>query len=982
MAVKFATRKNYELRTNKLDTHIHFTTPKMYKMSWFLVYYLFILFILCINSYIIKKQSLLSLNPYRSSTSLKSVVDNEKSNWLAVPYTDLTIGIPKEILPKEKRVSLTPESASLLRKHGFKVILEHDAGSSSSFSNSEYESVGCEIVTSANEVWSADIVIKIQPPTISEAQMLQNRTLISFIQPSINEDLMKQFEIQKSTIFAMDMIPRMLSRGQSYDALTSQANIAGYRAVIETATVFDRFFTGQITAAGKILPATVFIIGAGVAGLSAISTAKSLGAIVKAYDVRPVAKEQVESLGAQFLKVDYEEDGSGAGGYAKEMSDAYKKAEERCMKKWLKEADIVITTALLPGKPAPKLISNEMIEDMKAGSVILDMAASSKYGGNVEGSKPDIIVQTKNKIFIIGYTDLPSRSANTASRLYGNNAAKFLLSVGPTTDNNLKGFFYPDYSDPAVRSMLVIDKGELRYPNPNPYQSPSSVSTSMSSAEKSKKTTNEKSKEPTNEIKDIAIYTTIIAVIILLSGSASKDQNLTFLTTILLLSSYAGIKSVESVAPALHSPLMAVTNAISGMTAIGGLSLLGQDLLPDKPDQILGAIALLISVVNIFGGFQVASKMIGLFRQPNTGSGKNESLEWLLLPLLTTIGIIATNLDNKEVISLSGSGAGIGAIVGIGLLSDQKTASPGNILSMFAVLIGIVSSLAQLYTDGASVNVYSQFTLLSGIGAAIGLGIASKVGPTELPQTVAGFHSLVGIAAILTAIGEYVNHGMLMDFGATLAVALATFIGGVTATGSIVAYFKLDGKLGSRPLSLPGRDFINVGLLLTTTVLAGVMSVHANDVLSDIGLNSLIGLAIVSSILGAHLTASIGAADTPVVITLLNSYSGWALTAEGFLLGNPLLVSIGALIGFSGAFLTKIMCDNMNRSILNVVLGGVGTSDKSLSKKLTNNISTIEYREVDAVTAAQELRQSKVVTIVPGILISLNNLLQHHHQYQ
>ena len=931
----------------------------IYQVIYILIY------ISYINSYITKQKSLLSLKTYRSSSktyrsSSTTLLDNEKCNWLPVSYNDLIIGVPKEILPKEKRVSLTPESASLLRKQGINVIVENDAGLSSSFSNSEYEAVGCKIVTSVNDVWKADIIVKINPPTITEAKMLQNRTLLSFIQPNLNEDLMKQFENQGSTIFAMDMIPRMLSRGQSYDALTSQANIAGYRSVIETATVFDRFFTGQITAAGKVSPATVFIIGTGVAGLSAISTAKSMGAIVKAYDVRPVAKEQVESLGAQFLKVDYEEDGSGVGGYAKEMSEGYKIAEKNCMKSWLKDADIVITTALLPGKPAPKLISMDMIEDMRPGSVILDMAASLK-GGNVEGSKPDVIVQTKNKISIIGYTDLPSRSANTASRLYGNNAAKFILSVGPTTNNNLKGFFYPDYSDPAVRGMLVIDKGELRFPNPNPYQPPSIIKSIKS-------TSIEKTLKPINETKNIAIYTTMIAVIILLSGSLSNDQNLTYLTTVFLLSSYAGQKSVASVAPALHSPLMAVTNAISGMTAIGGLNLLGKDLLPDKPDEILGAIALLISVINIFGGFQVASKMIGLFRQPSE-SDKTGSLEWFILPVVVASGIIANNLGNEEVISLAGSGAALSSIVGIGLLSDQKTASSGNILSMFAVFIGIVSSLAQLYTNtGTNVNEYLQFTFLSGFGAVLGLSIASKVGPTELPQTVAGFHSLVGFAAILTAIGEYINHGLLMDSGATLAVALATFIGGVTATGSIIAYFKLDGKMGSKPLTLPGRDLINVGLLMICTILGGEMSLHSNDVLTDIGLNSLIGLAFVSSILGAHLTASIGAADTPVVITLLNSYSGWALTAEGFLLGNSLLVSIGALIGFSGAYLTKIMCDNMNRSIFNVVLGGVGTSDKSLSKKQqTNDIATKqEYKEIDAVTVAQELKQSKIVTIVPG----------------
>jgi len=345
------------------------------------------------------------------------------------------------------------------------------AGERASFSDAAYVSAGAVVLPNADQIFTdADIFTQIRPPDAEIVPKLAGKTLVSTISPALNTELYETLTAQHTNVFALDCVPRMLSRGQTYDILSSQANIAGYRAVIEAAEAFPRFFAGQMTAAGKVPPAKVLVLGAGVAGLAAVQTAKNMGAIVRAFDVRPVTKEQVESMGAQFLEVDVQEDGSGTGGYAKEMSDEYKQAQARLMLEQAAEVDIIITTALIPGKKAPVLVTEEMLALMKPGSVCVDLAAAN--GGNVAQTRPDEVITTSNGVTIVGYTDLPSRLATTASNLFANNVAKFILSIGPQTTKE-KGVFQIDLEDDAVQNMLISFDGEARWPDKiTPFQPP------------------------------------------------------------------------------------------------------------------------------------------------------------------------------------------------------------------------------------------------------------------------------------------------------------------------------------------------------------------------------------------------------------------------------------------------------------------------------------------------------------------------------
>lgn len=504
-----------------------------------------------------------------------------------VPYSQLSVGVVKETFPLERRVVQSPDSVKLLTKAGITVKVEAGAGVDSLFDDAAYVAAGAQIVSTA-EAWQQDVVLKLRPPTPEQAELLGSRTLISLINPSKNEALLRQFEAQKATVFALDMIPRLLSRGQTYDVLSSQTNIAGYRAVIEASNAFSRFFAGQMTAAGKVPPAKVLVLGAGVAGLAAIQTAKNMGAIVRAYDVRPVVKEQVESLGGQFLKVDYQEDGSGTGGYAKEMSDGYKQAEAKLMREQAEDVDIIITTALIPNRPAPKLVSQAMIDGMKRGSVIVDLAAEN--GGNTVLTKKDEVYVTPSGVSILGYTDLVSRLPTTASNLFGNNVAKFLLSIGPTTQP-AKDAYAIDYADDAVRGMLVVHEGDPTYPAP-PYSPP----------EPPKKAAVEKAPpKPVLQWRkfagDAAKLTALAALLTALGRAATPE--LSVLLTTFALSCLAGYQAVLGVPPALHSPLMSVTNAVSGLTAVGAMLLLpARSFALTGTAQILGAAALVASAIN------------------------------------------------------------------------------------------------------------------------------------------------------------------------------------------------------------------------------------------------------------------------------------------------------------------------------------------------------------------------------------------------
>ena len=537
-------------------------------------------------------------------------LSSEDKKAKGIPYSQLTVGIPKERFPLEKRVAATPESVQRLVKPGFSVLIEDGAGDLSYFSNADYEAAGAKIVP-ADQVWKeSDIVLKLRPPTPEEATSLEDRTIISFLWPKQNEELVKQLEAQKATAFAMDCIPRTLSRGQTYDALSSQANISGYRAVIEASNEFGRFFAGQMTAGGKVPPAKVLVIGTGVAGLAAVQTAKNMGAVVRAFDVRPVTKEQVEAMGAQFLDVDYKEDGSGAGGYAKEMSKEWHAAARAMLTRQCEDVDIVITTALIPGRAAPIMVTKEMVAKMKSGSVIVDLAAET--GGNVETTVRDQKFITPNGVTCLGYTDLPSRLPTTSSTLYANNISKFLLSAGPQT-TKVADHFYIDHNDEAVRGMLVVEKGKLMYPAPLPPPPP---------------VVEKKAPEVVAPIDYKAPYlqgaknAALLSTSILAIGAVAPNAAFSSMFTTFALSNVIGVQAVLGVSHSLHSPLMAVTNAISGTTALGGMHLLAHSTGPFV--TFLGATATTLSAVNIVGKWDrwaftpsfMGSEMINVLMQP------------------------------------------------------------------------------------------------------------------------------------------------------------------------------------------------------------------------------------------------------------------------------------------------------------------------------------------------------------------------------
>ncbi len=509
----------------------------------------------------------------------------------------LKIGIPKEIYPNERRVAATPDTASKLQKLGFTVLVETKAGENADFDDRLYEEVGCKIVKSREQLWQeADIILKVRPPQPEEVNLLTpGKTLIGFIYPSQHPELLQQLKEKQVTVLAMDTIPR-ISRAQKMDALSSMANIAGYRAVIEAANHFGRFFTGQITAAGKIPPAKVLVIGAGVAGLAAIATAKGLGAIVRAFDTRKVVKEEVESLGAEFLELDFPEDGSGEGGYAKPMSEEFLRAEMALFAQQAKEVDIIITTALIPGKPAPRLITEEMVRSMRPGSVIVDLAA--EQGGNCEVTKPGEIYQYHG-VTIIGLTDLPSRMASQASQLYGTNLWHLLKDMGGN-DN-----FHIDMEDEVIRGALVVHQGEITFPPPKiPQQTPTQQSK-----------TKETPIHPTTPQKkgNNTVFWMILAGLALLAVGLTAPESFMSHLTIFVLSIFLGWQVIWNVTPALHTPLMSVTNAISGIIIIGGMLQLSQQSL--SPTTILGAIAVFVGTINISGGFLVTQRMLQMFRK-------------------------------------------------------------------------------------------------------------------------------------------------------------------------------------------------------------------------------------------------------------------------------------------------------------------------------------------------------------------------------
>ena len=505
----------------------------------------------------------------------------------------MDIGVLKESNQNEKRVAITPKIVSKIKKLGYSIKVEKGLGLDANFYDSEYIEAGADISESA-DVWNSDIILKINKPNQVEINHLDDQqTLISFFSPAVNQDLLKECAKSSINILSMDSVPR-ISRAQKMDALSSMANIAGSRAVIEAAHNFGRFFGGQITAAGKISPAKVLIIGAGVAGLSAIGTASSLGAIVRAFDTRPEVKEQVESLGGQFLTVNLEEDGSSSDGYAKTMSKEFIEAEMLLFKEQCKDVDIIITTALIPGKEAPKLITKEMLDVMKPGSVIVDLA--SQQGGNCELCKRDEIFDY-NGIKIIGYTDLPSRLPSQSSELYANNLYHILDELTPKKDGQIN----IDMNDDVIRGMTVVKNGEITYPPPK-------IEVSVAPKKEERKIETKKIKIE----KKSSIIPGLIALSVLFLVGAFAPESFMNHFTVFVLSCFIGYMVIWNVTASLHTPLMSVTNAVSSIIIIGALTQISSG---DTTSIVLSGLAIFIASINIFGGFAVTKRMLGMFKK-------------------------------------------------------------------------------------------------------------------------------------------------------------------------------------------------------------------------------------------------------------------------------------------------------------------------------------------------------------------------------
>src|SRR5262245_29558109 len=528
----------------------------------------------------------------------------------------MLIGVPRETAVGEKRVATIPEVVEKLIKLGFKVAVESHAGDAANFADETYRAAGAEVIDDAARLWaSADIVFKVRAPSMDEvARMRQGTIVVSFLWPAQNPELLQALAGRKATVLAMDSVPR-ISRAQKLDALSSMANIAGYRAVIEAAHAFGRFFTGQITAAGKVPPAKVFIIGAGVAGLAAIGAASGLGAIVLANDTRPEVADQIKSLGGEFIGVNYQEEGSGVGGYAKVMSEGFQKAQREVFAAQAKVVDVIITTALIPGKPAPKLITADMVRSMKPGSVIVDLAA--EQGGNCELTEPGQLV-VRHGVSIIGYTDLPSRLAKQSSTLYATNLLRLTEELCKAKD----GKFDVNMDDEVIRGTTVIKDGAITWPPPPPKLSaaPAKPPAAKPAAVPEKAHGHGAATAPSSPWRT-AVGFLVAAALFWFIGAHAPPAFLTHFT-VFVLACFVGYMVIWNVTPALHTPLMSVTNATSSIIAIGALV----QVAPLDPASApagrptawiigLAVISIALVAINMFGGFAVTQRMLQMFRK-------------------------------------------------------------------------------------------------------------------------------------------------------------------------------------------------------------------------------------------------------------------------------------------------------------------------------------------------------------------------------
>ena len=524
----------------------------------------------------------------------------------------MKIGAPKEIFEGEARVAITPDSALQLQKLGYDVVIETKAGAAAGFSDAAYKEAGVEVVKTAAALFkAADIVAKVRPPETAEAKRLtKGQTLISFFYPASNEALMDLAKDKGANVIAMDMVPR-ISRAQKMDALSSMANIAGYRAVIEAGNNFGRFFTGQVTAAGKVPPAKVLVVGAGVAGLAAIGTSTSLGAITYAFDVRPEVAEQIESMGAEFVFLEFDEeqtDGAATGGYAAPSSPEFREAQLAKFREMAPEIDIVITTALIPNRDAPILWTKDMVEMMKPGSVIVDLAA--ERGGNCELTVADERIVTDNDVVIVGYTDFPSRMAAQSSTLYGNNIRHMMADLTPEKDGQVNH----DMEDDVIRGATVTFEGDITFPPPPPKVQ--AIAAQKKEAPKEKTPEELKAEEAAAFKKQTKQQVTLIGIgaALLLGLGLIPGMPASFMQhfIVFVLSVFIGFQVIWNVAHSLHTPLMAVTNAISSIVILGALIQIGSS---GFLITLLAALGVFMCAINIFGGFLVTRRMLAMFQK-------------------------------------------------------------------------------------------------------------------------------------------------------------------------------------------------------------------------------------------------------------------------------------------------------------------------------------------------------------------------------
>ncbi|WP_235561953.1 Re/Si-specific NAD(P)(+) transhydrogenase subunit alpha [Marmoricola sp. Leaf446] len=515
------------------------------------------------------------------------------------------VGVVGESTPGERRVAATPDTVAQLVRLGYRVRVEAGAGTGADFSDAAYAAAGAS-VASLTEAWSGDLVLKINPPDLQELDLLAaGATLVSLLSPALRPDLVEALAARPVTALAMDAVPR-ISRAQSLDVLSSMANIAGYRAVIEASHAFGHFFTGQITAAGKVPPAKVLVVGAGVAGLAAIGTAGSLGAVVRATDPRPEVAEQVRSLGGTYLAVAEEQDEVSSTGYAREMGDDYQARERRLYAEQCADVDIVITTALIPGRPAPRLVTADMVAAMRPGSVIVDMAAAN--GGNVEGTVTGESVTTPHGVTIIGYTDLAGRLPAQASQLFGTNLLNLVKLMTPERDGRL----VVDWDDVVLRSMTVVRHHdgvtETTWPPP-----PVKVSATPAPPAPTATTQSAPDRAPSRLRRPMAVA----GAIALFALAALSPPPLLGHLTVFALAVVVGYYVIGHVHHALHTPLMSVTNAISGIIVVGAVLQIGHG---DVVVTVLATAAVLLASINVFGGFAVTTRMLSMFSRSGGGS--------------------------------------------------------------------------------------------------------------------------------------------------------------------------------------------------------------------------------------------------------------------------------------------------------------------------------------------------------------------------